>query len=487
MRPTESFPGPKSTPSSRPQPCSAPESAPERQAEPGAPGESEGQVALAVIAGVEIERLDDASMAVGTTPDGRAVMVAGALPGEVLTMRVVRTSRRTGLLYGQIQEVTRPSPDRVPSPCANFLRCGGCDLLHANTEAQHRFKERKVSSALASLGVRVSKIVPAPANFGYRAFAKFVVETSGSLGSYGPHSHDVVSMSGCVVHAPEIEAIAENVRAWLHARAGPLDLRYVLMRASTLTRTVAITLVSRREEAEGLTSLVEHLKDDARVARIGLHANATEGDALLGDAPVRTNFDRGPLEERLDDIVHYIVEGAFSQVNPTAAARAYRLVSQLAMPVVGARVLDLYAGSGGIALRLLADGALHVVAVESSAAAIEAARNAAAANREGGLSLYAEPVEAFLRRMPPPESRYDVVVANPPRKGLSPTVLEGLARLSWERLVYMSCNPSSLARDLEDLGRLDPRIRFVSAHPVDLFPQTKHVETVVLAERVAQR
>jgi 23S rRNA (uracil1939-C5)-methyltransferase len=383
---------------------------------------------------------------------------------------------RDGTRYGVAEAILRPAPERVEARCPHFLACGGCDLLHLDLAAQRAFKRRRVAEALGLPLDRVAETVASPRSLGYRALAKLVVGPGGILGSYRPRTHDVEDMKGCVVHAPEAEAVVEAARAALAGR-DPGDLRYVLVRASLAEGRAVVTLVTRG--APPPAPLVAALTPRADVARVVHHVHAGAGDALWGEGPSHVLMDRGPVVEVVGPVRQSLEAGAFVQINPGAAGRLYARAVADADPA-GARVLDLYAGSGGVSLALLAAGAASVVAVESVPAAAAAALAAAAAQGVSDrLEVRAAPVEVALSAWsgPAPER----VTVNPPRKGLGPGVVAALGALGVPRLVYVSCNPTSLARDVAGLSAAGYAVAAVT--PVDLFPHTDHVETVAVLTR----
>ncbi len=418
----------------------------------------------------------------------------GVLPGERARVQVEHVGVH-GRSFGRVLEIVEASPERVDPRCPHVGVCGGCDLLHASAGLQAEFKAQRVGHALGNLGDEVGvlggldlvrevpRTVPSPQPFGYRALAKLVVAADGTLGSYAPRSHRVVDMRGCLVHAPAIERIADRLRDAL----GPgHDLRYVLLRAALADERVIVTLVVRAAAARTPAALLPLLAAEPSVSRVIVHVNASEGDALLGAGPDTVLLERGAVTvERLGDVEQGLDSGAFAQINPAAAALLYARVRDGLAPR-GRTILDLYSGSGGIALTLAAAGAAHVHGIERSADAVAAARASAArmglADRVG---FEAGPVEALLARAP----RADAIVLNPPRKGATPAVLDGILGnladevgrdLAFPNLAYVSCEPTTLARDLAYL-RARAALTILSVTPVDLFPQTRHVETLVLA------
>lgn len=410
------------------------------------------------------------------TADGLELELRGALPGERVTAEVVHTSGR-GRLFGVVREVSSASPDRVPVLCGKFLTCGGCDLLHASRPVQHAMKRRAVAEALGLELERVAPVIAADQALGYRALAKLVVGPDRVLGSYRLHSHQIADMSGCVVSAPLVEMIADRIREILAGLSGPIDLRYVLIRGALTMNKVIVTLVSREKFAQAPRAISAMLEDVPEVARVVLHVNAAEGDALIGEGPDVVLLDRGSASERLGAVDQGLESGAFAQINPSAAALLYAHVRDVLQPR-GRRILDLYSGSGGIALTLAEAGAEQVHGIERSPEAVEAAKKSAQSmGLSSRVTFEAAAVEAGLAGAP----LADAVVLNPPRRGSSPAILSQLAARAPLSLVYVSCDPGSLARDLAALSA-QAAVELRSVTPFDLFPQTRHVETVVHAE-----
>lgn len=410
----------------------------------------------------EVTALDEATRSVDP------VVVAGALPAERIRARVdhVVKSKR---VYATLTAVESASPSRRAVACPQFLVCGGCDLLHADLAFQHDFKRRTVAEALGVELAQVDPVLHAPEEFGYRAFAKFVVGPRGELGSYRTRSHEVVSMEGCVVHAPIIEAVADELRPLLLGTR-PKELRYVLMRASLTTQQVVVEFVVSDEDAPETRRLAKALFEACPAAvRTMLHVNDAQDDALRSDRPSEFLQSGGRVEETIGGLSFDLESGAFAQVNPRAAALLYARVTDMIAPA-GKRIIDLYAGSGGIALTLARVGAAEVHAIDSQAEGVAAIEASCAKN--GITNVVGRVGTAEAAQWP----KADAMVVNPPRKGLSIRVAERVCERVPADLVYVSCAPKSLARDL---AALSVAYDIAGITPVDLFPQTRHIETVV--------
>jgi 23S rRNA (uracil1939-C5)-methyltransferase len=423
--------------------------------------------------------LDTEARGVGHTVDGAYnVRLPGALPGERLHAKIVHVGKKRNL-YAEPAEVIEASPDRVPVGCPHFLVCGGCDFLHLNLRAQHDYKRRRVADALDLPIERIDPVLASPRNQGYRALAKLVLGPRRILGSYKPRSHEVADMAGCLIHAPETERVVDAIRATLRECPEPIDLRYVLVRASIAAKKCLVSLVAREPDAAAPRWLADRIRLRDDVEKIVLNVNRSETDALLGPGPDLVLFDRGGvLHESIGPVSQAIEVGAFAQVNPLAAAELYRAVTEAFEPR-GKTILDLYSGSGGIALTLGSSGAARVVGVEANEDAVRAAAASAESMGLGSVvELQSVSVEQGLEQI---SERFDAIVLNPPRKGASFEALAAIAQRAPIRVVYVSCNPESLARDLEILrGRA--KLEIVRVQPVDLFPETRHVETVVVAQ-----
>ncbi|MBI5477288.1 MAG: 23S rRNA (uracil(1939)-C(5))-methyltransferase RlmD [Deltaproteobacteria bacterium] len=436
---------------------------------------------------VRIEAVDDEGAGVGPG-GGRSVHVAGALPGEVVRAATLHRSPHRPESWARLVEVLEPSPARREPPCPAHGRCGGCPLQHAAYDEQLRLKRARVERALArhpSLhGVVVAACVPAPAETRYRDQAKYVVaRLKGRTvpASYAPRSHRPVDMTGCLVPEAPVQAAAEAAVAAAAALGVPVYderrrtglLRYVVSRANSSGQTLVVLVAAADfPEAEALARGLR-----ARcpfVVGVILDVNTASGGVILGGAGrVLDGVDE--VEEDLGGVRLVLGARAFFQVNRAQAARLYVLCAELAALRPTDVLLDLYSGVGGIALTL-APRAARVIGIEASAAAVASARRAASA-ASSSCEFRCGDVAPLLAEV----AHADVVVLDPPRKGCAPAVLVRLAALAPRRIVYVSCDPRSLARDLDRLAALGYRTSEVQ--PLDLFPGTAHVECVAALSR----
>lgn len=409
----------------------------------------------------------------GRTDLGQELELVGAIPGERVRAEVTHVSG-SGRAFGRVLSVSRSAPERQDPGCQHHLRCGGCDYLHVTPEAERTAKQRQLSE---QVGLPASEIIESPRALGYRALAKLVVTAEGRLGSYRPHSHDVEDMRGCLVHAAGVERIVDHLREALAEAPRPVDLRYVLVRGSFADGKAVVTLVVRALSSPTPRRLLPALRAMPEVVRVIASENDSEGDALLVGGAEELLLDRGFPVERVGPIEQWLDAGAFAQVNPGAAARLYERAAHLASPG-GRAVLDLYSGSGGLGLTMAAAGAASVTGIERSAEAVAAAERAA---RRLGYEARARFIAAMVSPSAIAPLAAEVVVLNPPRAGAKEAVMRALAAKAPYRMIYVSCNPVTLARDLEVL-REGARVSEERLLGVDLFPRTRHVEALYSAE-----
>lgn len=409
----------------------------------------------------------------GRTDLGQELELVGAIPGERVRALVTHVTG-SGRAFGRVLSVDRAAPERQEPGCSHHLRCGGCDYLHVAPEAERAAKRRQLSEVV---GLPAAEILESPRELGYRALAKLVVTAEGLLGSYRPHSHDVEDMQGCLVHAAGVERIVDRLRETLAAAPRPVDLRYVLVRGSFADGKAVVTLVVRALRSATPRFLLPALSAMPEVVRVIATENDSEGDALLVGGPEELLLDRGFPVERVGPIEQWLDAGAFAQVNPGAAARLYERAAELAAPS-GRAVLDLYSGSGGLGLTMAARGARTVTGIERSAEAVTAAERAA---RRLGYEARARFIAAKVSPEAVAPLAAEVVVLNPPRAGAGAAVMRALALKAPYRMIYVSCNPMTLARDLEVL-REGAEVSEERLLGVDLFPRTRHIEALYAAE-----
>lgn len=424
-------------------------------------------------------------------PPGWDVHVAGALPGENVTARVAALSAHGPTAWGELLELGRASPDRVPPSCAAFGRCGGCVLQHLRYPAQLAWKgsvlRRQVAGHPDLADVRLAAPVASPRALGYRNKSKLVAAPAAGggvvLGAYAPRSHDVVDLLGCAIAEPPLDDIARSIaevasRCGVSAydeRRGSGSLRYVSLRASARGQ-VQITLVTSAEPLARAGDLVAGLRErHPEIVGILQNVNASRGNVIFGPEE-RTLWGAATLDDSLAGLELRLSSRAFFQANRDVAAAAYRQIARAVDIGADDVAVDAYAGVGGIALTL-ARRAREVVAIEEHAGAVADGVANAAANGLPNVRFVAGDVVAHLAAL----GHADVVVLNPPRKGCERRVLEHTAALAPRAIAYLSCAPATLLRDLSALRALGYETRELT--PFDMLPHTPHLEVLALLNR----
>jgi 23S rRNA (uracil1939-C5)-methyltransferase len=393
--------------------------------------------------------------------EGLTMFVEGALPGERVRARI--TLQKPRYLKGELVEVLKPSPERVTPPCPYFGSCGGCQLQHLSYAGQLQVKRQRVIDAFERVGgLKDPPVEPTleSSPFHYRHKIQMPV-AHGQLGLYRRGTHDLIPIDGCLIHCERGEEVVRQIRDQL-----PEGVRYVVVRTAHGTDDILVTLVSRDPPTNRLAKLAESLNATGVVHNL----NRAEGNRILGER-FTTLAGRPHLEERLGGLTFRLSAAAFFQVNPPGAEQLYALALEMAALGAEESCLDAYCGVGTLTL-LAAQHCRQATGIEVVPQAIADARVNASLNGITNAQFHASTVEKLIGKL----EEVDCVFLNPPRKGCEPEVLEVLQRWAPKRIVYISCDPATLARDCARLT--DYRVERVQ--PVDMFPQTAHVENVSL-------
>jgi 23S rRNA (uracil1939-C5)-methyltransferase len=386
-------------------------------------------------------------------------------------------------------------PHAGQHPCPHFPRCIGCPFTGVPYGEQLARKREMVASALSRYpsltALEVPPLIAAPHHFGYRARVKLVVRaTRGEIaaGLYVPGTHRVMDMSSCAVHPRAINQIVSYLKKkCLELKIAPYDervdsgeLRYFDLRYSFARREASVTLVTRhRKFSEGGPLARALMRKFRSVNGVIQNINEERGNVIWGDS-YRVLAGRDTLLEKIGGLTLAFPAGVFSQANPATAKSLYDGVLEMAALSGHETVLDLYCGAGPISLTL-ARSARLVSGIDDSSLAIDAAKQNARRNGIGNCRFLSGDVAATIAAAKSSLGRIDSVIVNPPRKGLQPAALNSLLELQAPSLVYVSCEPATLCRDLDHLVRHGYKVRRLRSF--DMFPQTEQVETVALLVR----
>lgn len=406
--------------------------------------------------------------------DGYTVFVDGALPGETIIARLTDCRKKFG--FAKIISILTPSPDRVEPPCPLFGKCGGCQLQHLSYEKQLEAKTQKVIDAITRIGKLnpsiVQKCFASPLPFSYRNKIQLPVRDT-TLGLYAKNSHALISVDHCLIHCELGEEVFRRIKALI--RQTPVPLRHVLIKSAISTQEVLVVLVTSKNIVP--MDLALRIKQEIPKVKGVIHNIHTGPEnVILGDI-YHTLVGESHILERLCGLTFSISAASFFQVNPLQAEKLYLKALELADIQPTDTVLDAYCGVGTLSL-IFARQAKKVIGVECVPEAILDAKENAERNHILNIEFTCANSEDFIHSL----SNIDVLLLNPPRKGADPSFLEGIKKLSPKKIIYISCDPATLARDLAVLETYGYKAEIVQ--PFDMFPQTSHVECVVKLGRI---
>ena len=423
---------------------------------------------------------------------GQVVFVKNALRGEICRVRILKAGKNVA--YGKIEELTVPSLHRTEPDCPIYGKCGGCGTLHMDYAEELELKREKVADALKRIG-GVETAVPPVLGSGREAYRNKVIfavslqDGHAVTGFFRPRSHDVVPAESCLIQAEPLEKAASAVRRWMDRyrvpaydeRTGRGTVRHVFCRIGRKTGQLQVTLVSAEEQIPHPEALTAELRAVCpETASVILNVNKTMGNTVLAGS-FRTLWGADAIEDELCGLRFSLSPRSFYQVNRDQAERLYETALQYAGLTGKETVLDLYCGTGTITL-CLARRAARVIGCEIVPEAVRDAEENAGRNGIANAEFLCGDAGDAAEMLEASGLRPDVIVADPPRKGMEEKTVRQIAAMAPARVVYVSCDPATLARDLARFSTLGYRTEQVQ--PVDMFPGTPHVETVVLMSRV---
>ena len=446
---------------------------------------------------LQVERLSSDGSGVAHSPEGETVFIPGAAPGDEARVRIVKDCKRYA--FGILDEVLTPSPDRIPVDCVVAGPCGGCSLRHLDYAAELRAKQENVADAFARIGgldVPVLPIVGSPEIDRYRNKVQFPVGTDKAgrpcIGFYAGRTHRIVPCPDCRLQPGVLNEIGNTLCAFFaekgihpyNEETGKGLVRHIFLRRGAHSGQIMVCLVSTRAKIPSADELCTRLKEAfPDIVTILLNVNAKNTNVILG-SETHTLYGQGYIEDTLCGVPVQLGPLSFYQVNTLAAEQLYGIAAEYAQLTPDDLLLDLYCGMGTIGLSM-ADHCRELVGVEIVPEAIESAK-ANAARMGAAISaksrFFCADAGQAAAQLAAEGLHPDVVMLDPPRKGCDEATLSAVVRMAPRRVVYVSCNPATAARDaawLEQNGYHAEKVQ-----PVDLFPRTKHVETVCLLSKL---
>ena len=423
--------------------------------------------------------------------DGQVVFVHGAVRGELCRILVMKVLKNAA--FGKVTELLEPSPERREPDCPYYGRCGGCDFRHLSYREELWAKRQRVQDALTRLGgsdVEVEEILGAADPLYYRNKSQYPV-SAGKVGFYRARTHDVVDIEHCLIQKPQADAAAAALRDYMRDFAVPSYdektgrglLRHLYVRTNRRGESLVCVFANgeRLPHEEELVGRLRRAVPDCVGVVLGV--NTRRGNTILGER-YRTLWGADTLEDELCGLTFRLSVPSFYQVNRDQAEVLYRKAVEYAGLTGGELVVDLYCGAGTIT-QVMAGGAGRVIGAEIVPEAIEDARENARRNGIENVEFFCGDAAQLAADFAGRGLRPDVICVDPPRKGLAPEVIAAAAQMAPQRVVYVSCDPGTLGRDVKRFAEYGYRVQRAAA--CDLFPGTRHVETVCLLSKLQSK
>ncbi|MDM1009501.1 23S rRNA (uracil(1939)-C(5))-methyltransferase RlmD [Clostridium perfringens] len=424
------------------------------------------------------------------------IFIEGALKGEKVKVRIVKVNKN--FAYGKLMEVLEASEERVNPPCAIYKRCGGCKLQHASYKAQLDFKWDRVKDCVSKIGKLDPSIVKYPLGmeepWRYRNKVQLpigLINGEVKIGFFAPRSHDIIDMESCLIQDEIGDKVVKLTREWIekfNIRPYNVDgeydekgiVRHIMIRRGFTTNEVMVVLVTNGEKLPHKEEFVDLMvKNIPGIKSIIQNINSKKTNVILG-LESKTLWGEDTISDYIGDFRFNISPLSFFQVNPIQTEVLYGKALEYANLTGNEEVFDAYCGTGTITL-FLSQRAKKVYGVEIIPQAIDNAWINAKENKVENVEFFVGESEVVIPDLINKGVKADVVVVDPPRKGCDKKLLDSITNIDAKKIVYVSCDPSTLGRDLQVLE--ENGYKTLEVQPVDMFPNTSHVETVALLRR----
>ncbi|HAT4138133.1 TPA: 23S rRNA (uracil(1939)-C(5))-methyltransferase RlmD [Clostridium perfringens] len=419
------------------------------------------------------------------------IFIEGALKGEKVKVRIVKVNKN--FAYGKLMEVLEASEERVNPPCAIYKRCGGCKLQHASYKAQLDFKWDRVKDCVSKIGKLDPSIVKYPLGmenpWRYRNKVQLpigLINGEVKIGFFAPRSHDIIDMESCLIQDEIGDKVVKLTREWIekfNIRPYNVDgeydekgiVRHIMIRRGFTTNEVMVVLVTNGETLPHKEEFVDLMvKNIPGIKSVIQNINSKKTNVILG-LESKTLWGEDTISDYIGDFRFNISPLSFFQVNPTQTEVLYGKALEYANLTGNEEVFDAYCGTGTITL-FLSQKAKKVYGVEIIPQAIDNAWINAKENKVENVEFFVGESEVVIPDLINKGVKADVVVVDPPRKGCDKKLLDSITNIDAKKIVYVSCDPSTLGRDLQVLE--ENGYKTLEVQPVDMFPNTSHVENV---------
>ncbi len=439
---------------------------------------------------IEIKDLAFNGKAIGNLESGKVIFLDRGLPGEKVLAEVVQSRPRYDV--GRVHDIIVKSDLRVPPVCSHFGSCGGCTWQDLAYSQQIEFKRKQVAGCIEHIGglddVKLLDVIGSAERFHYRNKMEFSFHTAEDGGfTLGLHRRgrfdEVFDLEKCFLHGETADRIVHWVRDFVKQEGIPVYdvkehtgfIRFLVIRATRRTGEIMVNIVTNYGEIPSWQKLMQGIRDNfPEVTTLVHNQNGQKSNIATGEIE-RVIFGLGYIEEKLFNSTFRIRANSFFQTNTTQTETLYRAGFDMLNPTRQDRVLDLYCGTGSIGI-LLAPHVREVIGVELVEDAVNAARENAILNEVKNINFYQGFVKDFLKTEIATKEPFDAIIIDPPRAGLHPKALKQILSIRPPKILYISCNPATFARDAKKL--VESGYKLPAIKPIDMFPHTMHVELV---------
>lgn len=439
---------------------------------------------------VKIEDMTSEGSSVGHY-DSQAVFVRGAVTGDEIITHIIKAKKKYAV--GVVKDIIKPSPYRIESDCAVSVKCGGCSFRNMNYDAELQYKYNRVCDAVSRIGhidAPVREIIKSDCIEHYRNKAQYpVIIENGELsyGFYAYKSHRIIPCNDCKLQDKSFNQCLDKIKLWVkESNVTSYDenthkglLRHIYLRKGTLTDEIMVCLVINGMSVPNIDRLIELLSQNKDVKSVCLNINTKQTNVILGDK-TKVVYGSSTITDELLGKKFVISPESFYQVNRAQCEKLYKKAIEYAGLTGNEIVVDMYCGAGTIGLSM-AENVKFLYGIEIVPRAIENAKINAKLNDISNVEFICNDAFESAKKLKSRGVSPDVLVLDPPRKGCQKELFDIIEFMSPKRIVYVSCDPATLARDLEILQTKGYKTAELT--PVDMFPRTPHIETVALIER----
>lgn len=422
--------------------------------------------------------------------EGMAVFVDGAAAGDTVLAHIIKV--KSSYAVGKLVKVLSPSSDRIIPDCELTATCGGCAFRHISYEAECEMKREKVENAFKRIGgiyKPLDGFIKADSLVGYRNKAQYPVgfDRELKIGFYALHTHRIVNCENCLLQPELFSKIVAVIRkltvefgvSVYNGETGEGLLRHIYIRQASVTKQTMVCLVINGEKIPAEKQLVERLTELPDIKSIVLNLNKKDSNVILGEE-CRTLYGDDYIYDELCGVKIRLSPLSFYQINHDQAEKLYEKAAQYASLDGSQTVVDMYCGAGTIGLSM-AKNAKKIIGVEIVEPAVEDAKVNAELNNIKNAEFYCTDAAEAAEMLKEKNIKPDVIILDPPRKGCAESLVKTVSEMTPDRIVYVSCDPATLARDCKRFSEFGYKVEKLTA--VDLFPRTVHVECVTLMIR----